>query len=503
MIKKIIGNTVGTTLPKPNLNQTDPTKGDYVKGKEEFAQQYVRSVNGATPDENGNVEVAAQVHPDMAQNDSTKADYVKNRTHWEEGAQVTIEWDGSTMGRRTWVSGGGGINSIQYTYYKIADLCPGEEDVIGSVIELSNGNTITITNKHFSGFTNGVAYVDCLCLINRPNPGGGTTIDPDFVGVYARNDDGVYPARYTYGSVTVHQLDEKFIPDTIARKTDLPDSSQNVDLTGYATEQYVQEYAQHKGDYLASTELPTAIDTALAQAKASGEFDGADGKDGYTPVKGKDYFDGQPGKDGIDGKDGYTPVKGKDYFDGEDGQPGEDGNGIKSAVLNADYTLTLTFDDGTSYTTPSIRGATGSAGKDGQNGSNGSDGVGIASIKQTTTSTADGGNNVFTVTLTNGTSATFTVKNGSKGSTGSAGNDGVSATHSWNGTVLTVTSASGTSSADLKGAKGDKGDKGDSIKGDKGDKGDPGEKYVLTEADLIEISNRVLANFTDVSEVAL
>lgn len=36
-------------------------------------------------------------------------------------------------------------------------------------------------------------------------------------------------------------------------------------------------------------------------------------KDGYTPVKGKDYFDG---------KDGYTPIKGKDYFDGKDGEDG-------------------------------------------------------------------------------------------------------------------------------------------------------------------------------------
>lgn len=33
------------------------------------------------------------------------------------------------------------------------------------------------------------------------------------------------------------------------------------------------------------------------------------GEDGYTPVKGVDYFDGQ---------DGYTPVKGVDYFDGKD-----------------------------------------------------------------------------------------------------------------------------------------------------------------------------------------
>lgn len=53
------------------------------------------------------------------------------------------------------------------------------------------------------------------------------------------------------------------------------------------------------------------------------------GADGYTPVKGVDYFDGADGRDGIDGQpgadgipgkdgspgaDGYTPVKGVDYW---------------------------------------------------------------------------------------------------------------------------------------------------------------------------------------------
>ena len=40
MSRKIIGVTVGSPLPKPNLMQTDPAKGDYVKGKEEFAEQF-------------------------------------------------------------------------------------------------------------------------------------------------------------------------------------------------------------------------------------------------------------------------------------------------------------------------------------------------------------------------------------------------------------------------------------------------------------------------------
>ena len=58
--------------------------------------------------------------------------------------------------------------------------------------------------------------------------------------------------------------------------------SQRVDLTGYATQNWTLE--QLKG-YLAVAELAEAINTALAQAKASGEFDG---EDGYTPVRYKD-----------------------------------------------------------------------------------------------------------------------------------------------------------------------------------------------------------------------
>lgn len=41
---------------------------------------------------------------------------------------------------------------------------------------------------------------------------------------------------------------------------------------------------------------------------------------------------------------------------------GEDGNGIASITMNADYTLTILMDDGTSVTTDSIRGEKGEKG---------------------------------------------------------------------------------------------------------------------------------------------
>lgn len=36
MSRKIIGVTVGTSLPKPNFDQTDPRKGDFIKGDRSF-----------------------------------------------------------------------------------------------------------------------------------------------------------------------------------------------------------------------------------------------------------------------------------------------------------------------------------------------------------------------------------------------------------------------------------------------------------------------------------
>lgn len=65
---------------------------------------------------------------------------------------------------------------------------------------------------------------------------------------------------------------------------------------------------------LNASELPTAINTALAQAKERGEFDGAPGA---------------PGAPGEPGNDGHTPEKGVDYWTVEDKA------GIVSDVLAA------------------------------------------------------------------------------------------------------------------------------------------------------------------------
>lgn len=210
------------------------------------------------------------------------------------------------------------------------------------------------------------------------------------------------------------------------------------DLSVYATTEYVDD-AIDEIEILAP--IARVIQTDSGASIYIRDKDGetkavvTNGKDGYTPKYGVDYFDGKDGtsvtvksaiestedggsnvvtfsdgntvtiKNGSKGSSGYTPVKGKDYFDGEPGDPGIDG--ITPHI----------GDNGNWYVGSTDTGKP-------SRGADGADGVSIESIKQTTTSATDGGLNVFTVTLDNGTSATFTVKNGSKGSTGATGSSG-------------------------------------------------------------------------------
>ena len=56
---------------------------------------------------------------------------------------------------------------------------------------------------------------------------------------------------------------------------------------GAASRETVEKLTETINTKIGASELTTAVETALAEAKASGEFDGEDGK---TPVKGTDYF---------------------------------------------------------------------------------------------------------------------------------------------------------------------------------------------------------------------
>ena len=114
------------------------------------------------------------------------------------------------------------------------------------------------------------------------------------------------------------------------------------------------------------------------------------------------------------------PARGETGLQGKQGETGATGNGIASTILNNDYTLTIQFTDGTSYTTPSIRGKigpTGSQGPQGLTGKTGATGNGIASTVL---------NNDFTLTVhfTDGTSYTTPSIRGATGPQGKQGEKG-------------------------------------------------------------------------------
>ena len=103
--------------------------------------------------------------------------------------------------------------------------------------------------------------------------------------------------------------------------------------------------------------------------------------------------------------------------EGEQGQTGATGNGIASITLNADYTLTITYTNGQSYTTSSIRGAQGAQGDPGQPGQDGQDGApGQDGYSPTVTVTDITGGHRVTITDATGAHS-FDVMDGEGGVT--------------------------------------------------------------------------------------
>ena len=84
------------------------------------------------------------------------------------------------------------------------------------------------------------------------------------------------------------------IVQTTTSAEDGGDNIITVTLTDGATSTFtVKNGSAGSGGSVDEDAITEAIETALAEAKASGDFDGADGADGadgYTPVKGTDYW---------------------------------------------------------------------------------------------------------------------------------------------------------------------------------------------------------------------
>lgn len=164
-----------------------------------------------------------------------------------------------------------------------------------------------------------------------------------------------------------------------------------------ATEQATE--AAETAAAAATTATEAKTDAEQAAQTASTAADRAEAATGHYPIIQNGYWYVWDAEN-----DEYVTTGVK--AEGEDGAKGDTGNGIASARLNADYTLTIVFTDGTSYTTPtSIRGAQGERGAQGVKGDTGN---GIAS----TVLNAD---YTLTITFTDGTSYTTSSIRGAQG----------------------------------------------------------------------------------------
>ncbi|MBQ9002339.1 MAG: BppU family phage baseplate upper protein [Eggerthellaceae bacterium] len=276
----------------------------------------------------------------------------------------------------------------------------------------------------------------------------------------------------------------------------------------------------------ANTAAGNANDAAAAIRAAAqrGDYDGADGKDGFSPTATvtqtatgavisitdkngtttADIAKGAQGETGATGPQGPKGDKGDAGEQGPQGVQGEPGpQGPQGEKGDAG--------DAGPQGPRGIQGEVGPQGATGPAGNDGDDGISCTHAWNGTVLTVTSASGTSSADLvgpqgpqgiqgeTGATGATgpqgpqglqgvqgetgATGATGPKGDKGDDGDDGVSCTHVWNGTVLSVTSASGTSSADLVGPQGPQGVQGETgPAGSNGTNGNDGADATITDA---------------------
>ena len=145
-------------------------------------------------------------------------DDLANKPFYNEHA--VINWDGNTNGRDSFAIVI--ADSVAYNYYKVSDDVPTIDDLVGGTVTF-NGETLTLISDFL------IPDVGCyylgepafVVIQNIEASMDGITITPPSTGIYFMNMNGAYTSNLTHSSIKT--IDEVFIPDTIARKSDIPE----------------------------------------------------------------------------------------------------------------------------------------------------------------------------------------------------------------------------------------------------------------------------------------
>lgn len=166
----------------------------------------------------------------------------------EEGSGAVIEWDCNTEGRDTFSLGA-------QTFVKFSDNTPDSTELVGGTLKATAGGQVQESPISNIQNGNGCYFAETVILVVKDTNvewNGHSAVAPS-TGMYIMSDASAACDSVTIvygGGSSIKTLDEKYIPDTIARISDI----QNIDLTPYETK--------------------TDAESKLAEAKAY-----ADGKD--------------------------------------------------------------------------------------------------------------------------------------------------------------------------------------------------------------------------------
>ena len=218
MSRKIIGVTVGTQLPKPNFRQTDPTKGDYIKNKPDF-------------------------------------DGLKSRVTGVEDALAEKQPIGD-YALKSEIPSVEGLATEEYVIEQISAIPT--PDVSG---QINTHNTATD------------AHNDIRLLIEGLTTRLNTLADSDDATLDQMSEIVAYikSNKSLIENVTTNKVN---VSDIINNLTTNINNKPLSASQGVALKALIDALDANKLD---ASSLTSAINTALSQAKASGEFDGKDG----------------------------------------------------------------------------------------------------------------------------------------------------------------------------------------------------------------------------------
>ena len=122
------------------------------------------------------------------------------------------------------------------TLYKISNLKPTKEELVGCLFTSEDGETVEITEDYFApegqfigmiGFEPGIFVVYDQRVVVNPSSNSSYTVTFPSTGIWIEDKEYDTFTSLEYEGWSVHPLDEKFIPDSIARKSDIKDIGWN------------------------------------------------------------------------------------------------------------------------------------------------------------------------------------------------------------------------------------------------------------------------------------